>query len=123
MGADRSTVFETFKQLMGRFIDQYDSKDKFHLYAYNSPFDTQHLRELWKEHNDKYFGSWFYTPDICIMRMAAEVLIEDRNKMPNFKLETVVKHLGIKVQEGGDLHDAMIDIELTREIYLKLKEM
>jgi DNA polymerase-3 subunit epsilon len=47
----------------------------------------------------------------------ASVFLKDRRKlMPNFKLSTVAKELGMEVKDES-LHDAVYDIELTEKIY------
>lgn len=50
------------------------------------------------------------------MLLAAYVLRERRPHMPNFKLMTVARELGIEVDESR-LHDAEYDIELTKAMY------
>jgi DNA polymerase-3 subunit epsilon len=41
--------------------------------------------------------------------------------MSDFKLRSVAKQVGIEVDESK-LHDAQYDIELTYQIYLKVKK-
>lgn len=55
------------------------------------------------------------------MRLAAEYIGDNRVGMPDFKQGSVATKLGIEYVEA-DLHDALVDIRLTREIYYKLKE-
>ena len=50
--------------------------------------------------------------------MAGHALMGVRHELPNFKLETVASHFGIKPQ--GEAHDAMTDIRMTMEIYRRL---
>ncbi len=113
------TVYNKFVEILSKYVEKFDKTDKFHFIAYNSPFDNQMLRSFFNKVGDKYFGSWFWTPDIDVMRLAAEKLIGERSKLPNFQQVTVAEYLGIK--QTGDLHDALIDIRLSIEIYRKLK--
>lgn len=57
----------------------------------------------------------------AIHQLAGILLRNERNdpKLPDFKLLTVCKYLGIPVDETK-LHDALYDIELTRELFLEL---
>ena len=56
------------------------------------------------------------------MLVWAQILQEDRDKLPNFKLATVAKHIGISVDESR-LHDSEYDIELTRKLWLNAFEI
>ncbi len=121
MGIERKEGFEDLKNTLDAYVDPYNKTDKFLFYGYNSPFDNKFLRAFWKEHNDKFFGSYFYNPDICVMRMAAEYIGDDRTAMKDFKQNSVATKLGIEYEES-ELHDAMADIRLTRAIYKHIKE-
>ena len=112
--------YDTFHRMLLRFVEKYDKTDKFHFLAYNSPFDSQFIRQWFLDQGDKYYGSMFWTPDICVMRMAMEYIGDDRDLFKNFKLETVCNELGIKPK--GKLHDALVDIELTMALYNHIKK-
>ena len=107
--------FQTFKAFLKSVIDPYNPKDKAFLIGYNIAFDEKFLREWFRLNEDDYFGSWFWTPAIDVMDLAGFKLMMDRPNMPNFKLPTVCKHLGIK--QTGDIHEAMNDIRMTRELF------
>ena len=55
------------------------------------------------------------------MLIAAFAAIGQRQNLPNFKLVTVAKSIGIKV-EDEKLHDAMYDTEITAELFFRLME-
>jgi DNA polymerase III subunit epsilon len=113
---DPFKVHRKLTTLFGTFVDKYDKKDKFIFYGYNARFDSNFLREWFAKCGDKYFGSWFWTPPVDIMATAAFHLAKERPAMANFKLETVVKWLGLKLDEEGDFHDADIDIKYTYQL-------
>jgi len=113
-------IYKKFVELLGKYVDKFNKQDKFFFLAYNSPFDNQMLRSFFNKCGDKFFGSWFWTPDICVMRMVADKLIERRTSLPNFQQSTVAEFLNIKPE--GDLHDALTDIRLTVELYKQLKQ-
>ena len=50
------------------------------------------------------------------MGMAAVHLMERRAGMKDFKLLTVARELGVKVEETK-MHDARYDVEVTREMF------
>jgi len=110
------TVYNKFINLLENYVDRYDRADKFHFIGYNAIFDSEHLRAWFEKNGDQYFGSWFYFPPIDVMGMAAVHLMERRAGMKDFKLLTVARELGLKVDEGK-MHDARYDVEVTREMF------
>lgn len=55
------TVYRQFVAMLGKYVDKYNSKDKFFLVGYNNAaFDNQFLRGFFLQNNDKFFGSWFW---------------------------------------------------------------
>lgn len=110
-------VFKNFQNLLCKYVNKYDKKDKFLLYGYNNRgFDDDFLRNLFTKMNDPYFGSFFHQNTIDVMVLASEYLHTVRPNMPNFKLSTVAEVLQFQVQHDL-LHDAEYDIKLTRMAY------
>ena len=110
-------VYKTFVDMLSKYVDKFNKKDKFFLVGYNNAaFDNQFLRGFFLQNNDKYFGSWFWSNSIDVMVLASNKLANKRHDMENFKLSTVAKFIGIDVQDDK-LHDAMYDIDLTKSIY------
>jgi DNA polymerase III subunit epsilon len=110
-------IYKQFTDLLGKYVDKYDKKDKFFLVGYNNAsFDNQFLRNWFLQNNDKYFGSWFWANALDVYVLATQKLLKERKEMLDFKLSTVCSHVGITINEGK-LHDANYDIELTRKLY------
>lgn len=107
-------------QLLNRYVDCYNKFDKLWFVAYNSGFDEEFVREFFKKHGSSFYGSYFWVPSICVMKMAALRCLGTRGTLPNFKLGTVAAHFGCEV-EAEKLHDAMTDINLTRELFWKVR--
>ena len=111
------TVYRQFVAMLGKYVDKYNSKDKFFLVGYNNAaFDNQFLRGFFLQNNDKFFGSWFWANSIDVMVLATVYLANKRTEMENFKLSTVAATLGVQV-DGDSLHNAMYDIELTKAVF------
>lgn len=111
-------VFKKVKALLSRHCDPYNPKDKMYLCGYNNAhFDDEFFRAWFEQNMDEYFHSWFWAGSLDVMVLASEYLISRRVGMENFKLMTVAKTLGIKVDESR-LHDALYDIQLTRDVYM-----
>lgn len=117
---DPTIVHGKFISVLEKYVNKYDKTDKFFFIGYNSAFDMQMLRIFFEKNHDLYIGSWFFFPHIDVMTIACAALMERRPDMVNFKLSTVARELGLKVDEDK-LHDAMEDIYLTREIHQLLQ--
>lgn len=110
-------IFPKFIELLNKYVDRFDKKDKYFLCGYNNAsFDNNFLRGWFLQNGDKYFGSWFWANTIDVMVLATVFLMNVRGNMENFKLKTVATAMGIEVNEE-ELHDASYDIYLTKEIY------
>lgn len=120
-----SDQFRAFCGWLEKFISKFDRNDKAFFSGYNSPFDVEFMRQFFERNGDKYFGSWFWSGTIDVMGLALLRLRAERDQMENFKLGTVASWIlgPDKVAEMTTeigLHNAMTDIELTREIFLRL---
>lgn len=115
LNADPKQAYLRLKEFLNQFVDPYDKTDKLFLYGYNVRFDEDFLRAFFRRNNDNYFGSWFWSPSIDVMALAAERLKEERQDMKNFKLGTVYEHLTGEPLEGA--HDAFVDIKATLKLY------
>jgi len=113
-------VYKDSINLLSTHVDRYDRADKFHFIGYNAIFDSNHLRAWFEKNGDTYFGSWFYFPPIDVMGMAAVHVMSRRAGMKDFKLLTVARELGLKVDEVK-MHDTRYDIALTREMFKILR--
>ncbi len=116
---DAKEVHSLFVGMLGEYVDKYKKMDKFVFVAYNASFDMQFLREWFKSAGDQYFGSWFWNPYIDVMTIAHHFIGDQRLSMPNFKLDTVAKVFDIEL-EDENLHDALYDVKLMRQIYRQI---
>lgn len=109
-------IYKQFVDLLSKYVDRYNKKDKFFLAGYNiASFDNSFLRAWFIQNGDKYFGSWFWSNCFDVMVLATPYLSEKRTEMENFKQGTVAKALGINVDDSK-LHDALYDIEICKQI-------
>lgn len=110
-------IYAKFVNMLSKYVDRYDKKDKFFLAGYNNAsFDNHFLRAWFIQNGDKYFGSWFWSNSIDVMVMATPYLVAKRSEMMNFKQGTVAKTLGIAIDDSK-LHDALYDIQVCKAIY------
>ena len=109
--------FRKFRRLLEKYVDKFNPKDKIFLVGYNNrQFDDQVLRAWFNRNQDKFFGSYFWSNSLDVLVLAGEYLQRRRLRMPNFKLATVAKELGL-VFSDEQFHDAMFDVRVTRAIY------
>ncbi len=114
---DYMDAFKGFTSILGKYINQYDTKDKAYLVGYNNrAFDDPFLRKFFELCGNKYFGSWFWPNSLDVMVLASQYLLDRRPAMPSFKLHRVGTEVGLVVDKER-LHDAAYDINLTRDIY------
>lgn len=118
-------VFQKFHDILVKHMD--DPRDKYTLMGYyNLHLDNDFLRNWWDQSkprsNTSLFGfnQFFYTGSIDVSALAANYLLDKRAEMPNFKLATVAKTLGIEIPQGK-LHEALTDALLTLQIYQKVR--
>lgn len=110
-------IYAKFVNMLAKYADRYDKKDKIFLAGYNNAhFDNEFLRAWFAQNGDKYFGSWFWSNSFDVMVLATPFLADRRAEMENFKQGTVAKALGIAVDDSK-LHDALYDIEICKAIY------
>lgn len=114
---EMKVVHKEFTKMLGRFVDKYEKADKMWLIGFNNrAFDDIFLRTFFELCGDNYIGSWFWVDTIDTLCLASQYLLNRRSQMPSFKLKRVAMELGIQVNKE-DLHDALNDVRLTRQIY------
>jgi DNA polymerase-3 subunit epsilon len=107
------------RKVFSGFVSPYKKHEKMFFLGYNAKFDDEMLRAWFRKLGDNYYGSWFWTPAICVMVLAGNHLMEKRHTLPSMKQGDVAAALGIEFAPG-ELHDAQYDATITREIYRKV---
>ncbi len=63
-------IYAQFVDILAKYVDRYNKNDKFFLVGYNNAsFDNQFLRAWFIQNGDKFFGSWFWSTCIDVMRI------------------------------------------------------
>ena len=107
-------TWRSFKKWMTQWIDPFDPTDKAFFLAYNSSFDYSFVRSDYSKYVDKYFNSFVHTTHIDIMALAAFYLQNKRDRMPNFKLNTVCDTLSVPLENA---HDGMEDCRACKSVF------
>jgi DNA polymerase III subunit epsilon len=108
--------------VLNEYVDKFNKSDKFYFAGYNSNFDNNFVRAFFKQCEDNFFGSYFWSGTIDVMVLALDYFKgQTRKEMDNFQLMTVAKQIGLDIDKEK-AHDALYDIRVTRDIYYKLKQ-
>lgn len=119
---DQIKTFPEPAVVLRKFIDWVDSQETlFALMGHNVQFDRKFLFTTMNmnQYNMEYITR-FRTNDFCTLEMARIVFKGKRNKPEKFNLETLCKFFEIPYENG---HDALSDIKMTYEVFLRLKAM
>ena len=111
-----------FKNMITRYVESFDRKDKFVFVGYNAKFDLEMVNQMFLRNGNKFFFSLVYSGIVDVMTMFVDKFESALYLLDNFKLITVAQFLEIKVTEEN-LHNSLYDIFLTREIFYKLKSI
>lgn len=122
-GREPKDVLNELLAIMAKYVNQYDKNDKLFLCGYNNRrFDDNVFRQWFSDLEYKWFGSWYWNDTLDALVLACYALIDERHMLSDFKLATVARHLGLEVDDSK-LHDSMYDINLTRGIMNRIKEI
>ncbi len=112
-----------FIEILDKYVNRFNKSDKMFMAGYNNAsFDNNFLRKFFDVVGDKFFGSYFWPNPFDVYVLASFILMEERDKLANFKLETVADYLFIRFDRDS-LHKADTDVKLTRDLYYKLVKM
>ncbi|MDE2292827.1 MAG: 3'-5' exonuclease [Elusimicrobia bacterium] len=112
----RADGFKELTETLAQYVDRYDKNDKLTWVGQNPEFDVRFVRQLFKEHGDNYFGSWFDSRPADLISLAVASRVKGLINPENFKLGTLAAQFGIKF----DAHDALEDVRVTREVWARL---
>lgn len=113
---DPYETYLQFTSLLLKHIDKFNRQDKLFFINFGAEFDSKFLRRWFESNGDDFYGSYFWHPPLEVQSLAMEYLKDKRAKMPNFKLSTVCKELGINVDER-QTHTALYDAKLAMQAY------
>jgi len=106
-----------FVSILDKYVNKFDKMDKFTPAGQNVKFDVGFLRDWFIKNGERYgsgsYHNYHMIDTACLARiMTFEGVIET----DNHKLETLAKRYNIKI----DAHNALSDIQATRNVYKSL---
>jgi len=115
---------DAYHALIGRLslhIDKFNRSDKLYPVAYcGIQFDYPFLQNLFKRHDDPFFGSWFNHRVIDPIVLARLLDFKDILVSPDLKLHTVCESFGVPLSQA---HDALADVTAMRELFYKMIDL
>ncbi|WP_338937650.1 3'-5' exonuclease [Fusobacterium pseudoperiodonticum] len=114
---EEKEVYKQFIKLLDKYIDKYDTTDKFIVAGYNVRFDVDILKAFFQRHGNNFLFS--YLDSSMLDPLYSIRLLQIAEVLPvleNNKLETWCKHFGIELKA----HDSLEDIEATKKLIGKL---
>lgn len=108
-------TFKEFQAIMDRHVNSRNKADKFVPAGQNVRFDMDMMQGWWKKCGSPFWFAYIFPAPLCTMTMAVMLELKEGKKIfiPNYKLETMCKCLGIKLDNA---HDALADIDATRQV-------
>lgn len=111
-------MYKKLLTLFNKYINKFDKADKFYPAGYNVNFDLDFIAKFFEKNGDKYFGSYCNWKAIDGLPIVRFLEFCNQLSLTNHKLGTVCQHFGIEIKA----HDAMSDIEATREVISLLRK-
>jgi len=117
-------VYWALQSMFCKHIDRFNKEDKFFAAGQNVKFDVDFLHNHFLKHGkphpkqectgDPFLFSFIHGATFDTMNLAMMYEMRKGYKVfsPNYKLETICKTLGVKLEKA---HDALADIEATRK--------
>lgn len=111
-------TYKQFKALLTKYIDPYNKNDKFYIAGHCVKFDLEFIKSFFEKMGDKYCMSFFRHNVVDLMSFCTILLTAGLINPPNLTLGGIATYLGFP--DDPNLHDASVDIDLTRKCFCKL---
>lgn len=117
----QEAAFADFYKILEDSINVKNSRDKMYLCGFNVAFDVPFLKNWFLRNGNSHFRDCFYIQDIDLMSVAAFAMMNFRESMPDFHLETAAKALGVTPTKG-QRYSCLDNAETCVKMYIALKE-
>lgn len=122
MYPEQDKAFRVFIEILDKTVNVRDPKDKIYLSAFNSAaFDSAFLKSWFLRNDNKHFRDYFYVQTLDIMSLSAMALLNERQNMQDFHLETTARYMGV-IAEHPVKYSCLANADTCMEIYKKVKE-
>ncbi len=118
----QDTVFAAFFKLLESAVAIDNPRDKIYLSGFNaSAFDAPFIRNWFFRNDCSRFRDCFFVQTVDLMTLSAFALMNERENMPDFHLETAARFLGVSPTKG-ERYSCLDNAETCLKIYMALKE-
>lgn len=119
---EQKAAFDDFMKLVGERVNIRNPKDKLYIAGFNaSAFDVPFLRGWFARNGNMHFRDCFYVQTLDLMSLAAVALINERDDMADFHLETAAQRLGV-LPVKQEKYSCLDNAETCIAMYRNLKE-
>ncbi len=119
---DQAEAFKQFIEMLDSFVEVRNSRDKMYIAGFNAAMmDVPFLWEWFRRNGNERNRDYFHMQVIDLMNISAFVLMDERRRMQDFKLESVARHMNIYSGEG-DTSDCIQNAKTALDIYRQLRE-
>lgn len=115
-------VYKEVVEFLGRYVDKFDKNDKYILAGQNVKFDSDMMKSWFEYCNDKYWFSWVKA-GAMIDTLHMVTALQWAGRIPileSRKNSALCEYFGIDLSNA---HDAMADIEATRQVAYKMRDL
>jgi len=114
----RQETFDRFTSILLRYVRFEEPNTRFCPAGYNVRFDIGFLDQWFRSMREPGLGAYFRRERVdpsAMMKALQEYL--GKRKMPSWSLRAVASQMGLSF---GERHDALEDVEMTREIHHRI---
>jgi len=119
---DSRTAFNDFFRLVTERVNIRNPKDKIYIAGFNaSAFDVPFIKGWYARNDNQHFRDCFYVQTLDLMSLAALALINERDAMNDFHLETAARQLGVEPVKS-EKYSCIDNAETCIAMFRALKE-
>jgi len=115
---DPMKVYEEFKNILNKYVDRFNKRDKFYVCGYNVHFDLNFLDYFFRKNNDVFFYAYCNRKYLDPLPILYFLDYKNRICLNNYRLETVCRYFNINIKA----HDSLSDVRATYKLLKKLRD-
>lgn len=114
-------AFKDFTAFLDTVVDLRNPRDKAYIAGFNvAGFDTPFIREWFRRNGNERFRDYFYVQTIDTMCLSTVTLLNSRQNMPDFHLETAARFMEVPVSVK-EKYDCVANAKISLDIYRRFE--
>lgn len=119
---EQDAAFLQLTNILKEYVNLRNPKDKIYLAGFNTAaFDMPFLRSWFNENRNEDFRNYFYMQAIDLMSISAFILMNERQDMQDFHMETTAKKLGISPKRS-EQYSPLDNVDTCIKLYIELQK-